>query len=78
MSVGWPCIEKSKAAMIKRKYNSNQVILPTLKKPNEINTTEHQAKSRLFKQNDALQIAEESYIDHKNSLSLFQQTPKKL
>ena len=54
------------------------MILPTLKKPKEINIRERPVKSRLFKQNDALKIDVEPYIDRENSLSLFQQTPEKL
>jgi hypothetical protein len=65
--------------IIKSKYQSNQVIFPNaLKKPKEIDNTQGPAKSRLFKQNNALKITEEPYINYNNSLSLFEPSPHKL
>ena len=65
--------------IIKSKYQSNQVILVNaLKKPKEIDNTQVPAKSRLFKQKNALKITEEPHINYNNSLSLFEPTPKKI
>ena len=49
-----------------------------LKKPKEIDNTQVPAKSRLFKQKNALKITEEPHINYNNSLSLFEPTPKKI